>query len=69
MNPIKDLQDQVKTSNNEDNLIYTMFRIMREFGYTIEEFLDIPVTTYNIMVEMINKEDKIRNKPLKGGKK
>ena len=45
---------------NDNDLIETSIIIMKEFGYTLEEFKKIPIPTYFFMIDYLNKISKKR---------
>ena len=56
-----------KGRTGEDELVHTLYVIMREFHYTLDELKDLPIPTLNLLLIEMNKENKESNK--KGGKR
>lgn len=40
----------------EERLLETLYIIMKEFGYTIEELKSLPIPTFQFIIKMLNKE-------------
>ena len=65
---LDDLKARVfnKGRTEEDEIVHTLYVIMREFGYTLDELKSLPLPTFRILLREMNKENKEMNK--KGGK-
>lgn len=44
--------------DDEDKTIQTIFYVMKEFGYTLDEVKSIPITTFKYMVRFLDEESK-----------
>jgi len=40
----------------EERLLETLYIIMKEFGYTLEELKSLPIPTFQFIIKMLNKE-------------
>jgi len=48
----------VKGKGKDSDHIRTMWILMERFGWTLDELMELPVTTYIILVEELEKEAK-----------
>jgi len=49
----------------EDNLVFSLCFIMREFGYTLEEIKDLPIPTFSFIIKFLERESKEMDKKMK----
>lgn len=54
---------------SEDNFISALMGLMREFGLSYKEVLDIPIPTFKIMMNELNKENKKRKRKMRKAKR
>ena len=55
--------EKIKGKNaDEDNLIHGMYVVMKEFGYTLKELLELPIPTLLTLFKEMEKEAKEINK-------
>ena len=61
---LEDLKNRIfnKGKSEEDKVVHTLYIVMREFGYTIEELGNLPLPTLKFIVKEKDKENKEMNK-------
>jgi hypothetical protein len=66
MNKLESIQKRVLGKGNEDEqVVQTMFVIMKEFGYTLEEMQSTPITTFKYLIHFLNKEAEANKKAMR----
>jgi len=60
---------ELATDNKDNTHCKTIFRIMHEFGYSLEEVQLMPIPTYFIIIEFIYEMDRKKIEANKGRKK
>ena len=58
-----------KSRTSEDNIVTTVYQVMKKFKYTISEMSEMPISTFQILVNEIDRENKEKEKQMKKGKK
>ena len=51
--------------NDEQKLIETLYVIMKEFGYTLNEIKEMPIPTFTYLIKMMNKESEQNKRGMK----
>ena len=64
---LENLLNRKRESSQDNDLCRTLTLFMKEFGYTPEEMGNIPIPTFNIMLDEWNKEQKRQEKEMKKG--
>lgn len=66
MNQLENIQKRIFGKGDEDEkVVETMFVVMKEFGYTLEELQAIPITTFKYLIDLLNKEAKANEKAMR----
>lgn len=52
---VKKLRDK---GDNESQVVETLVNIMKEMGWTLEQLKNIPIPTYQVILEVLQKQDK-----------
>ena len=59
---VSDIRDKIFDKKNKFTVVDTMIRIMETFGYTLKELRELPIPTYECMVQYLNKLDNAQAK-------
>jgi hypothetical protein len=65
------LDDLVTLSvgKNEKKQAYLVYLLMKEFGYTLDEVKQMPLTTFNMCIKFLMEDNKKMKQRGKGGKR
>ena len=70
MNPFDKIAARVfGGQSQEDQALESIYVVMRKFRYTLEDIKELPLPTFYILLELINKENKALKKKLESNKK
>lgn len=51
-------QIKAKAKSTEENIVETIYIVMRRFNYNLKEVLDLPLPTFLALVKLLEKEIK-----------
>jgi len=66
---LQNLKDKLFGKSEEDKVIESLYVVMKEFGYTLEELKELPIPTLKIILKLLEKEYKEMNKKIRMPKK
>ena len=70
MSELLNIQNRIFGGTDEDEqTVQTMYTIMKEFGFTLVELKQMPITTFKYLIHFLNKENKEADKKMNRGKK
>ncbi|RLD42767.1 MAG: hypothetical protein DRI86_11125 [Bacteroidetes bacterium] len=61
---LQSLKDRLFGGSQEDKIIESLYVVMKEFGYTLEELKKLPIPTLKIILKLLEKEYKAMNKKI-----
>jgi hypothetical protein len=64
MNPLNKLKE-LSGESQEDQIIETLYVIMKEFHYTIDQIRDLPIPTLNFLIKLLKKESDMNKKAMR----
>jgi len=66
---LQNLKDKLFGKSEEDKVIESLYVVMKEFGYTLEELKELPIPTLKIILKLLEKEYREMNKKIRMPKK
>lgn len=66
-NQLAQIQNRVfgRDSDSEEKLVETLYVIMKEFGYTLEEMKKMSIPTFKYLIHFLNKEAQANEKAMR----
>ena len=65
MNQLRQILDNLPGKSNEDALTHNIVTVMKEFGYTLEEMKALPLSTFSIILDILEEERKRSERDMK----